>query len=389
MRNNLIFDEPIYVTRPILPDLDKVTEKLKAIWQSKWLTNHGDIHCEFVKLLQVVLKVRNVSAFNNGTTALLVALKALDLPQGSEVITTPFTFPATVHCIAWNGLKPVFCDIEPDTMTIDADKIEGLINKNTSAILGVHVYGFPCDIEKIQSIADKYDLKVIYDAAHAFTTEINGKGIGTYGDISMFSFHATKLFHTLEGGCLSYKDDQYIDKLYYLRNFGIKNEEQVVDIGINGKMNEIQAAIGLLNLDLIEEEKLKRKEIKNVYIKHLALLDGITLLKFPENTTDSMGYFVVKIDQKEFGISRNEIYDRLKKCNVFARKYFYPLCSDYEPYKQLKSSNKMNLPVANKIKDEVLCLPFYGDLGAVNAGKICKIIEYIKCKNKISTKVKV
>jgi dTDP-4-amino-4,6-dideoxygalactose transaminase len=383
------FDKPIYITQPLMPDLDELNEKLKSIWQSKWLTNHGDIHREFEKLLQVVLKVRNVSAFNNGTTALLASLKALDLPGGSEVITTPFTFPATVHCIAWNGLKPVFCDIEPDTMTIDADKIEGLINKNTSAILGVHVYGFPCDTEEIQSIADKYDLKVIYDAAHAFTTEINGKGIGTYGDISMFSFHATKLFHTLEGGCLSYEDDQYIDKLYYLRNFGIKNEEQVVDIGINGKMNEIQAAIGILNLDLIEEEKLKRKEIKNVYIKHLALLNGITLLELPENTTDSMGYFVVKIDQKEFGISRNEIYDRLKKYNVFARKYFYPLCSDCEPYKQLKSSNKMNLPVANKIKDEVLCLPLYGDLGAVNAGKICKIIEYIKYKNKIGTKVSV
>lgn len=379
------FDKPVYVTRPMLPDLDKVIEKLKAIWQSKWLTNHGDLHCELEEKLQVVLKVRNVSLFNNGTIALLTALKALELPVGSEVITTPFTFPATVHCIAWNGLKPVFCDIEPDTMTIDAHKIEGLINKNTSAILGVHVYGFPCDTEKIQSIADKYDLKVIYDAAHAFTTEINGKGIGTYGDISMFSFHATKLFHTLEGGCLSYKDDQYIDKLYYLRNFGIKNEEEVVEIGINGKMNEIQAAIGLLNLDLIEEEKLKRKEIQNVYIKHLALLNGITLSELLKNTTDSMGYFVVKIGQKEFGISRDEIYDTLKKYNVFARKYFYPLCSDYEPYKHLKSSNKMNLPVANKIKDEVLCLPFYGDLGAVNAGKICKILEHIKYTNKIST----
>ncbi len=383
------FDKPIYITRPILPNLKQLTEKLKAVWQSKWLTNHGDFHRELEEKLQVVLKVTNASVFNNGTTALLASLKALDLPEGSEVITTPFTFPATVHCIAWNGLKPVFCDIEPHTMTIDPDKIEGLINKNTSAILGVHVYGFPCDIEKIQAIADKYDLKVIYDAAHAFTTEIDGTGIGTFGDISVFSFHATKLFHTAEGGCLTYSNSDYKDKIYYLRNFGIKNEEEVVEIGINGKMNEIQAAIGLLNLDLIEEEKLKRKEIKNVYIKHLALLDGITVLQVPENTTDSAGYFVVKIDQNKFGISRNKIYDALKKYNVFARKYFYPLCSDYEPYQQLKSSNKMNLPVANKIKDEVLCLPFYGDLGAVNAAKICKIIEYIKYENKISTKVTV
>lgn len=389
MYEHLKFQEPIYVTRPILSALEDVNDKLKAIWQSKWLTNHGSMHCELEENLQVVLKVRNVSVFNNGTTALLTALKALDLPQGSEVITTPFTFPATVHCIAWNGLKPVFCDIEPDTMTIDADKIEGLINKHTSAILGVHVYGFPCDIQKIQSIADKYDLKVIYDAAHAFTTEINGKGIGNYGDISMFSFHATKLFHTAEGGCLTYSKSDYKDKIYYLRNFGIKNEEEVVEIGINGKMNEIQAAIGLLNLDLIEEEQRKRKEIKNIYIKQLALINGITLLKFPENTTDSMGYFVVRVDQKEFGISRNEIYDRLNEYNVFARKYFYPLCSDYEPYKQLSSSSIMNLPVANKVKDEVLCLPFYGDLGTANTGKICKIIEYIKYRNKITTKVSV
>ena len=378
MRNNLIFDEPIYVTRPILPDLDKVTEKLKAIWQSKWLTNHGDMHCEFEKLLQVVLKVRNVSAFNNGTTALLVALKALDLPQGSEVITTPFTFPATVHCIAWNGLKPVFCDIEPDTMTIDADKIEGLINKNTSAILGVHVYGFSCDVEKIQAIANKYDLKVIYDSAHAFTTEINGKGIGTFGDISMFSFHATKLFHTIEGGCLTYCNPEYREKIYYLRNFGIKNEEQVVDIGINGKMNELQAAIGLLNLELFEEEKQKRQIIKLLYIENLKALDGIKIAQMLKNVTDSMQYFVIKVDKETFSLSRNDVYDRLKKYNVFTRKYFYPLCSEYETYKALSSSKKENLPKANKIKNEVLCMPFYGSLGKENAQKICEIIKSIR-----------
>jgi dTDP-4-amino-4,6-dideoxygalactose transaminase len=373
-----IFDNPIYVTSPILPELDKLNEMLKVIWHSKWLTNHGDTHAQLEKSLQTVLKVRNVSAFNNGTIALLTALKALDLSQNSEVITTPFTFPATPHCITWNGLKPVFCDIEPDTMTIDADKIEGLINKKTSAILGVHVYGLPCNVEKIQAIANKHNLKVIYDAAHAFTTEINGQGIGTFGDISMFSFHATKLFHTIEGGCLTYNNPEYKEKIYYLRNFGIKNEDQVVDIGINGKMNELQAAIGLLNLDLFEEEKQKRQAIKSIYVENLKALEGIKLVQMPADVTDSMQYFVIKIEKDIFGLSRDEVYNKLKGFNIFARKYFYPLCSDYEPYKRLPCSQKDNLPVANKIKGEVLCLPFYGALGKENAGKICEIIKFIK-----------
>lgn len=378
MHKNLKFQSPVYVTRPILPNLDKLQEKLKPIWQSKWLTNHGDTHREFEEKLQVVLKVRNVSAFNNGTIALLTALKALDLPQGSEVITTPFTFPATAHCITWNGLKPVFCDIEPDTMTIDADKIEGLINKNTSAILGVHVYGFPCDIEKIQAIANKYNLKVIYDSAHAFTTEVNGKGIGTAGDISMFSFHATKLFHTVEGGCLTYHNPEYREKIYYLRNFGIKNEEQVVGIGINGKMNELQAAIGLLNLELFEKEKQKRRIIKEVYRENLKSLSGIEIVEMPGNVTDSMGYFVIRIHKDIFGLSRNEVYDKLKEYNVFTRKYFYPLCSEYECYKNLPSSKEENLPVANKVKNEVLCLPFYGAMGKETVQRICELIKSIR-----------
>ncbi len=372
------FEKPIYITRPLLPNMEEYNNSLIEIWKSGWLTNHGDLHREFEKKLEVVLKAENVSAFNNGTIALLTALKALNLPADSEVITTPFTFPATPHCISWNGLKPVFCDIEPDTMTIDADKIEGLINQNTSAILGVHVYGLPCNIEKIQAIANRHNLKVIYDAAHAFTTEINGIGIGTFGDISMFSFHATKLFHTVEGGCLTYKKSELRKKIYYLRNFGIKNEEEVVDIGINGKMNEIQAAIGLLNLELFEAEKQKREMVKSVYVANLENVEGITIPQMPPAATDSMQYFVIKINQTAFGLSRNRVYDKLKEYNVFARKYFYPLCSEYEPYKALPSSDEGNLPVANRIKNEVLCLPFYGDMGKENAGKICKIIKSMK-----------
>lgn len=373
-----MFDTPIYITSPILPELDKLNKHLEKIWENRYLTNQGCFHNSLETYLTKFLKVRNVSIFNNGTIALLTAIKAAELPIGSDVITTCFTFPATPHCITWNGLNPVFCDIESDTMTIDSDKIESLITPNTSAILGVHVYGFPCDTEKIQRIANKYNLKVIYDAAHAFTTEINGKNIGAFGDISMFSFHATKLFHTVEGGCLTYNDENLKDKIYYLRNFGIKNEEEVPGIGINGKMNEIQASIGLLNLDLIEKEKAVRQKIKNVYKEKLGNLKGIRIPEMPDNTTDSLQYFVILIDEQEFGESREQVYETLKENNVFARKYFSPLCSEYEPYKHLETSKKEHLPVANRIKNQVLCLPFFGSLGEQNAEKICDIIKSTK-----------
>ncbi len=267
-------NDKIYVTSPLLPNINDVNSLIEDIWQSKWLTNMGKYHNLLESKLKEVLKVKNVSLFNNGTIALLVAIKALNLPEGSEVITTPFTFAATPHSIIWNKLKPVFCDIEPDTMTIDANKIEELITPQTSAIIGVHVYGFPCDVEKIDKIAKKYNLKVIYDAAHAFSTEINGRGIGTFGDITMFSFHATKLFNTIEGGCLTYNDDSLVRKIYNLRNFGIQSEELVEDVGINGKMNELQAGIGLLNLNLFREEQEKRKKIKYLYDCGLKTLTG-------------------------------------------------------------------------------------------------------------------
>jgi dTDP-4-amino-4,6-dideoxygalactose transaminase len=354
-------NKPVYVTQPLLPDLNSLQLEIQEIFESKWVTNHGVKHNLLEKRLEETLKVPNVSVFNNGTIALLTALKALDLPRGSEVITTPFTFPATPHSISWNGLKPVFCDIEPDTMTIDPQKIEELITPNTSAILPVHVYGFPCDVNKIDEIAKKHDLKVIYDGAHTFSTEINGRGIGTYGDITLFSFHATKLFNTIEGGCLSYKNNELKMKIYNLRNFGIKNEEEVVDIGINGKMNEIQASIGLLNLKLYKEEQFKRMEIKKLYMEQLGNIENIKIPKMPENTTDSFQYFPIIIEDG-FPINRDQIYEELKKHQIFTRKYFYPLCSDYDVYKNLESSSISNLPVANDLKNKVLCLPYYGDL---------------------------
>lgn len=368
------FPTPIFVTNPLLPPLDSLQKELSEIWDSKWLTNNGKKHKKLEELLKKELKAGHVSLFNNGAIALLTALKALDLPIGSEVITTPFTFAATPHCIRWNNLKPVFCDIEPETMTIDVEKIKKLITPNTSAILPVHVYGFPCNVQKIDEVAKQYDLKVIYDGAHVFSTEINGKGIGTFGDITMFSFHATKLFNTAEGGCLVYERDDLAEKIYNLRNFGIRSEERVADIGINGKMNELQAALGILNLALYREEQEKRKLIRERYTCRLSAITGIRIPRLNDNTTDSCQYYPIVIEDA-YPVTRNALYVTLKNHNVMSRKYFYPLCSDFEPYKALPSSTRENLPVANDIKNRVLCLPFYGNLSFDEVDAICKIIE--------------
>lgn len=366
--------DKIYVTRPLLPDLDNYVLEVKDIFNSQWLTNMGVKHNELETKLQDVLKVPNVSLFNNGTIALLTALKAMNLPYGSEVITTPFTFAATPHCIVWNNCKPVFCDIEPNTMTIDADKVESLITPNTSAILGVHVYGFPCNVEKIDKIAKKHNLKVIYDAAHAFSTEINGKGIGTFGDITMFSFHATKLFNTIEGGCLTYNDENLKRKIYNLRNFGIQSEEIVEDVGINGKMNEFQAAMGLENLKIYREEQQKRAKVKAFYDKHLSKIEGIRIPKMPENVTNSYQYYPIVIEE-DYPISRNELYDRFKEHNILTRKYFYPACNDYDCYKNDLAVKLADLTVVNDLKHRVLCLPFYGSLEEETLEFICSFIS--------------
>lgn len=363
----------ILITEPLLPSFDDFVEQSKDIYESKWLTNMGQKHNELEEKLQIELKVKNLSLFNNGTIALLTAIKALDLPKGSEVITTPFTFAATPHCIAWNGLKPVFCDIEPNTMTIDANKIESLITPSTSAILGVHVYGFPCDVVKISEIAKKYNLKVIYDAAHTFSTEIDGVGIGNFGDITMFSFHATKLFNTIEGGCLTYNDDKLKRKIYNLRNFGIQNEEMVEDIGINGKMNEFCAAFGLLNLKIYKQEQEKRKAIKEYYDEKLSKIKGIRVPKMPQNTSNSYQYYPIIIEN-DYPLNRNELYNKLREQNIYARKYFYPACHDYDCYKQ-DNTNQEHLKVVNDIKNRVLCLPYHGCLNNIALENIIKGIR--------------
>jgi dTDP-4-amino-4,6-dideoxygalactose transaminase len=370
------FDKPLYVSRPVLPDIEAMTEKLKEIWESKWLTNKGAQHDLLERELTSYLKIPYLSLFNNGTIALIAACRALRL--SGEVITTPFTFPATPHVLTWNNIRPIFCDIEPESMNIDANKIESMITSDTTAILGVHVFGRPCGVRKIQETADYYGLKVIYDAAHAFGVEIDGDGIGNFGDISMLSFHATKMYHTAEGGALLLKDPALKSRIEFLKNFGIKNEEQVVMPGINGKMSEIHAALGLLVLRLVDREIENRKIMTGVYRANLAEVEGIILPGETPNVKNNYQYFVIRIDEKLFGRPRDYVHDKLKEYNVFSRKYFYPLCSEYTCYRHLPSSAPENLPVAAKVSKEVLCLPLYGELSIDDVSKISSIIKSLK-----------
>ena len=373
------FREPIYVTRPVFPTIEEVTEKLEDIWRAKWLTNNGPQHHKLEEELTEYLKVPYLNLFNNGTIALMVACQSLRLM--GDVITTPFTFAATPHVLSWNNIRPIFCDIDPVTMHIDADKIESMITPQTTAILAVHVFGTPCDVEKIQSVADKYGLRVIYDAAHAFGVEIDGKGIGNFGDISMLSFHATKLYHTVEGGALVHKDKNLKERIDLLKNFGIKNEEEVVMPGINGKMNEIQAAVGRIMLGYVEGEREKRIALGKVYGEELGEVPGITLMPKAEgNVRLNHQYYVIRIEEEAFGCSRDEVYDRFKEYNVYARKYFHPLCSEYTCYRQLSSAAQGKLPVAEKVGREVLSMPMYGALEEEDIRKICLILKsfYVK-----------
>ena len=368
------FPERIYVTRPVFPTIDEVTEKLRDIWSSKWLTNNGPQHTMLERELKNFLRVPYLSLFNNGTIALMVACQSLRL--SGEVITTPFTFAATPHVLSWNNITPIFCDIDAETMNIDAEKIESMITPHTTAILAVHVFGTPCDVEKIQDVADRYGLKIVYDAAHAFGVEIGGKGIGNFGDISMFSFHATKLYHTLEGGALVMENEHVKQRIDLLKNFGIKNEEEVVMPGINGKLDEIRAAIGRIMLGYVESERLKRIRLHKIYNEELSDVEGLKLMpKVASDVKLNHQYYVVRVDEKIFGRSRDYVYDELRNYNVFARKYFHPLCSEFTCYRQLNSSRPENLPVANEIGQQVLSLPMYGELSEDDVRKICAIIK--------------
>lgn len=370
------FKEPILITRPLLPEINKVNNKMQEIWDSKWLTNNGFQHNKLEKRLKDYLKIDNLVLYNNGTLALLLGIKALEIT--GEVITTPYTFPATTQCLDWNGLTPVFCDIDKDTLNIDVDKIEALITDKTSAILAVHVFGNPCNVYRIQEIADKYNLKVIYDGAHVFGSYVDGQPISSFGDITMFSFHATKLFNTVEGGAIAFNNSDLELRLNLLKNFGLIRPEEVVLSGLNAKMNEIQAGIGLEVLDIVEDERNRRKEIKATYEKGLANIEGIRILTKLDNENSSYQYFVIEVNESIYGKSRNWLYDELKKHNVFARRYFYPLCSTFEWYKDLESAKPENLPNAHMAVNETLAMPFYGELDLSSVEKICNIIRELK-----------
>lgn len=370
------FSQPVYITQPLLPDIDKVMEKIGQIWKSKHLTNNGMMVCRLEKELGEYLKVKYLSLFSNGTMALQLACRILKL--SGEVITTPFTFAATPHALVWNNIKPVFCDVENETLNIDPQGIERLITPKTTAILPVHVYGNPCAVEQIQQIADRYGLKVIYDAAHAFGVEVDGKPIGAFGDISMFSFHATKVYHTVEGGGLAFCSPILKEKADLLRNFGIKSEDSIVESGTNAKLNELQAAMGLLVLELVDEEIRNRKKVANQYRDALKDIPGLTFFKDISGVRHNYSYFVIRIDRKQFGRSRDEVCEELKRYNVFSRKYFYPLCSQFECYRDLPSAAEGSLPVAEKAAGEVLALPMHGRMSTDTVDRICRIIRQIQ-----------
>lgn len=373
----LALDDEVFVTRPTLPPLERFHESLREIWASGWLTNNGPFHARFEKALVGALGVEHASLFCNGTIALLVALQALRVTSG-EVITTPFTFPATPHVLFWNGVTPVFCDIEPRTFNLDPDALESLITPRTLAILPVHVYGNPCDVSRIKAIADKHGLKVIYDAAHAFGVKQDGESIARHGDATMLSFHATKLFTSIEGGALVCHDPALKTRIDFLKNFGIADEETVVGPGINGKMNELQSAYGLLQLDMVREEIARRREVALAYREALRGVPGLSMQQDIPGVEHNHAYFPVLIDAATFGMSRDRLHALLKRFRVTARKYFHPLCSHFPSYRALPSASPDRLPVAERIARSVLCLPIYGTLGAERARHIAKIIVELR-----------
>jgi len=363
----------INVTRSSLPPIEEYIDEIKELWDSHWLTNMGDKHKELQAKLEEYLEIPNVVLYTNGHLALENIIAAMGLPKGSEVITTPFTFVSTTHAIVRNGLIPVFCDINKDDYTIDADKIEPLITDNTSAILPVHVYGNICDIEAIERIAGKHNLKVIYDAAHAFGVKYRGKSSAGFGDASMYSFHATKVFNTIEGGAVCFEDNSLIQILNDLKNFGIRGAESCDYIGGNAKMSEFQAAMGICNLRHLKEEILKRKKAAASYDDQLGGIDGIRLNPLKNDVEPNYAYYPVLFE--EYKYTRDEIYNKLLENGICARKYFFPLTSDFECYRDLTYGGGYKTPVAKYVSDNILTLPIYSDLDLAIVEKICELIK--------------
>ena len=364
--------KPIYVTQPFMPPLEEFIPYLKQIWDNKWLTNAGPFHQELEVALAKYLGVKHLALFANGTLALVTALQSLRVT--GEVITTPYSFVATAHSLVWNSISPVFVDIDPTTCNLDPEKIEQAITPNTTAILPVHCYGTPCNVDHIQKIADIYGLKVIYDAAHAFGVSSKGRSILTYGDLSVLSFHATKVFNTFEGGAIICPDAKTKERIDYLKNFGHAGEVTVVAPGINGKMNEMQAAFGLLQLKYIDEAILRRRATDKLYRELLSPIKGITCLDGLPDNTRNYSYFPIFVNH-DYPISRDALYQKLRDNNIYARRYFFPLITEYPMYRGLPSARKRNLSVATDISRKVLCLPMYPNLSEKNIHKITRLIE--------------
>ena len=368
-----MIDKPIYVTSPLLPSLEDFTFLLKEIWESKMLTNNGNFHQKLEEELAKYLKVPYLSLFTNGTLPLITALQAMRIT--GEVITTPFSFVATTHSLWWNGIKPVFVDIEPETCNLDPSKIEAAITPRTTAIMPVHVYGKPCKTKEIQEIANKYGLKVIYDAAHAFGVEINGESILNFGDMATLSFHATKVYNTLEGGALVVHDEQTKKRIDYLKNFGFASETEVVAPGINSKVDEVRAAYGLLTLKQVDHAINSRRKVAIRYRDELQGVKGITFFNDIPGVRHNYSYFPIFINAEEYGMTRDELYFKMKEYNVFGRRYFYPLISTFSTYRGLDSANPDNLPVATQMSNNVICLPMHHALSENEVEYILQIIK--------------
>ena len=373
IQQKIMSKDSIKVTSPLLPDLDEFTALLKDIWDRKWITNNGQYHEQLEQALADYLKVPFVSLFTNGTLPIITALQALGIK--GEVITTPYSFVATTHALWWNGIKPVFVDIDPINGNIDPSKIEAAITPKTTAIMPVHVYGTPCDIKAIQDIADKYNLKIIYDAAHAFGVEKDGVSILKAGDISTMSFHATKVFTTIEGGAMIMHDADTKRQIDYLKNFGFENDVTVVAPGINSKMDEVRAAFGLLNLQQVDAAIEKRHQVARHYRKALQGVKGIRFFDDMPGVRHNYSYFPIFVDAKKYGMTRDNLYFRMQESGIYGRRYFYPLISTFSPYRNLESASPQNLPVATRLANEVICLPMHHELSESDVEKIIGIIN--------------
>ena len=364
----------INVTKSSMPPMEEYIEEIKSIWDTRWMTNMGPIYRKFEQRLKSYLEVENVSIFTNGHMALEMLLKTLNL--SGEVITTPYTFISTTNAIIRNGLKPVFCDIKEDDYTIDPDKIESLITDKTVAILPVHVYGNICDVHKIEAIAKKHNLKVIYDAAHAFGVKYENVGVANFGDASMFSLHATKVFNSVEGGVAVFKDSSLTRKLHCEKNFGITGEETVEAIGANAKIDEFRSAMGICNLNHLDENIAKRKKVYETYVENLKDITGLKLNYYDDRITPNYAYFPVYVDKEKFGYSRDDIYDELKKHNIYTRKYFYPSTNNFDIV--LEMCEHGDTPVSDRVSNNIITLPMYDELDLESIQRICKVIQNLK-----------